>query len=155
MKNKPRILAPMIALFIICSATILVATMIAVSQYTTNGYHSLQSHVFNGLTITIIALISGVLITALIIWTIKKYFYSELEAALTDLQNANNAKSEFLAKMSHEMRTPLNAVIGLSELILGEGKLSGESIKNLERVYTTIRKSIPLINCPVRVSRIN
>lgn len=36
------------------------------------------------------------------------------------LLKANNAKSEFLSKMSHEMRTPLNAIIGLTALAQDE-----------------------------------
>jgi GAF domain-containing protein len=42
----------------------------------------------------------------------------QLEVALKDAQAANRAKSSFLAHMSHEMRTPLNAVIGLCGLKL-------------------------------------
>ncbi len=39
------------------------------------------------------------------------------EAALEDARRANNAKTQFLAKMSHEMRTPLNGVLGIAEVL--------------------------------------
>ncbi|MDR2888676.1 MAG: response regulator [Lachnospiraceae bacterium] len=38
----------------------------------------------------------------------------KLQQALTEAQNANQAKSEFLSRMSHEMRTPMNAIIGMT-----------------------------------------
>ncbi|MCL2277533.1 MAG: ATP-binding protein [Treponema sp.] len=41
---------------------------------------------------------------------------SELEQALEQAQAANRAKSEFLSNMSHEMRTPLNAIIGMIQI---------------------------------------
>jgi signal transduction histidine kinase len=39
---------------------------------------------------------------------------------------ANEAKAVFLAKMSHQLRTPLNAVIGYSEILLEDAELSGD-----------------------------
>lgn len=44
----------------------------------------------------------------------------ELEAAKRSADNANKAKSVFLAQMSHEIRTPLNTVLGMNEMISRE-----------------------------------
>lgn len=66
----------------------------------------------------------------------------ELEIAKTEAENANRAKSQFLARVSHEIRTPINAVIGMNEMILRESK--EESI----RKYATDVKdsSVVLLN---------
>ena len=39
-----------------------------------------------------------------------------LEDALKKAEKANKAKSDFLARMSHDIRTPMNAIIGMTEL---------------------------------------
>lgn len=44
----------------------------------------------------------------------------ELEAAKRSADDANKAKSVFLAQMSHEIRTPLNTVLGMNEMISRE-----------------------------------
>ncbi len=44
---------------------------------------------------------------------------SELETAMEQARSANTAKSHFLASMSHEVRTPMNGVLGMAELLLG------------------------------------
>ncbi len=41
---------------------------------------------------------------------------SELQIAYTQAQHANSAKSDFLARMSHDIRTPINSIIGLLEI---------------------------------------
>jgi CheY-like chemotaxis protein len=41
----------------------------------------------------------------------------KLEAAIKEAEDANAAKSEFLAHMSHDIRTPMNGIIGTSDLL--------------------------------------
>ncbi len=43
-----------------------------------------------------------------------------LELARDEAQSANRSKSEFLASMSRELRTPLNGIIGYSEMLREE-----------------------------------
>ena len=67
---------------------------------------------------------------------------------------ATEEKSKFFARMSHEMRTPLNAVIGLSELSLEAGGLNDESSEYLEKIYDAGSTLLSMVNDILDISKI-
>lgn len=54
-----------------------------------------------------------------------------LEQAKKQLESANQAKTDFLAIISHEMRTPLNHIIGFSDCLLDNSRLTTEEHSSL------------------------
>ena len=77
-----------------------------------------------------------------------------LSEALEFAKAANKAKSDFLAAMSHDIRTPMNAIIGMTELALSD--LSDR--EQIHESFTTIKSSsahlISIINDILDISRI-
>ncbi|MDQ7784032.1 MAG: PAS domain-containing sensor histidine kinase [Desulfomonilaceae bacterium] len=65
-----------------------------------------------------------------------------------EAEAANQAKSEFLATMSHEFRTPLNAIIGFSEILEDRecGELNEAQLKYVGHVANSGRHLLHLVN---------
>lgn len=63
-------------------------------------------------------LAGGLLLTLIAIPLLTFFLLRRLSQAIMFAEEASKAKSQFLSNMSHEMRTPLNGVIGASDLIL-------------------------------------
>jgi len=68
-----------------------------------------------------------------------------LRVALKQAEKANEAKSAFLSRMSHDMRTPLNGIIGLTYLT-EEMPLPETAQKNLHKIDTSSKFLLGLIN---------
>ena len=83
-----------------------------------------------------------------------KKMMDEIEQSKAQLEAANDAKSNFLASMSHEMRTPLNAVIGLSGLTLEMEGLDEEAKGNLEKIYNAGSTLLNIVNDILDISKI-
>ena len=80
---------------------------------------------------------------------------AELEARLTELSAATHARDRFVAMMSHEMRTPLNAILGYAELLelQIEGDINDAQRRNVERIRVGSRHLLDLINDVLDLAR--
>ncbi|HEX5972177.1 MAG TPA: response regulator [Gemmatimonadaceae bacterium] len=79
----------------------------------------------------------------------------ELEARLAELSAATQARDRFVAMMSHEMRTPLNAILGYTELLELEieGEVNEQQRRNLDRIRVGSRHLLDLINDVLDLAR--
>ncbi|WP_025409359.1 hybrid sensor histidine kinase/response regulator [Gemmatirosa kalamazoonensis] len=79
----------------------------------------------------------------------------ELQSKLVELADATKAKDRFLAVMSHEMRTPLNAILGYADLLDMEleGDLSQGQRHYLERMRLVSGHLLALINDVLDLTR--
>jgi len=76
-----------------------------------------------------------------------------LEKATKEAGQANEAKTNFVSNISHEMRTPLNGIIGASEL-LAQTKLDSKQSELLNMVGTSASSLKKLINDVLDISKI-
>lgn len=74
--------------------------------------------------------------------------YSELEDKAARLREASQSKTMFLSHMSHEFRTPLNSILGLSRLLLGrqDGELSPEQDRQLTLLQASAHELLGTVN---------
>lgn len=82
---------------------------------------------------------------------------SELQQARRLADRAANAKADMLARISHEVRTPLNAIIGFAEVMIGErfGALGNERyVEYMKDIRASGERVIAIINDLLDLSRI-
>ncbi|MDD5268061.1 MAG: PAS domain S-box protein [Methylococcales bacterium] len=79
---------------------------------------------------------------------------AQLELALNAAEAANRAKSVFLSNMSHEFRTPLNAILGFSSLMRQDMRLSEKQHENLDIINRSGEHLLALINDVLEMAKI-
>jgi CheY-like chemotaxis protein/two-component sensor histidine kinase len=74
--------------------------------------------------------------------------YAELDEKAGHLRRADEMKSRFLSNMSHEFRTPVNAILALSHLLLEhtDGELNGEQTKQVNYIRKSGESLLELVN---------
>lgn len=70
----------------------------------------------------------------------------QLKAELYASRESTKIRSDFLASMSHEMRTPMNAIIGMNTIALKNPDLQPETRLQLEKISVSAEQMMSLIN---------
>jgi signal transduction histidine kinase len=83
---------------------------------------------------------------------LKKYS-EDLLVAKQQAEKSSRAKSEFLANMSHEFRTPLNSVIGFTELILA-GETDSDKKEKLKLIQSSSKSLLVLLTDILDLSKV-
>ena len=77
-----------------------------------------------------------------------------LQDALMQAQHANRAKTTFLSNMSHDIRTPMNAIIGFSTIAVSHIDNKDQVLDCLQKVLASSNHLLSLINDILDMSRI-
>jgi two-component system, NtrC family, sensor kinase len=82
--------------------------------------------------------------------------FREIEIKSRELEVASQHKSEFLANMPHELRTPLSAIIGYSELLEEDAAdlEGGRLVPDLQKIATAAKHQLSLINDILDLSKV-
>ena len=96
------------------------------------------------------------LVMALIYFTMENpdlKIINELEKDKEEANEASKAKTDFLSNMSHDIRTPMNAIIGFSESLLTENMPINQK-SEVQSIYDAASTLLGIINNILDVSRI-
>jgi signal transduction histidine kinase/CheY-like chemotaxis protein len=100
-------------------------------------------------------IIVTVVFLSLIMLTVMMAVYSSINKKRNvKLQLAYTAKSDFLSRMSHDMLTPMNGIIGLTKLTLDSENLLPEAADNLTKIDESAHYLLSLINDTLDMNKI-
>ena len=97
---------------------------------------------------------AGLLILFVFDLAVMLDFNKKLQAAAREAAAANKAKTDFLSTMSHDIRTPMNAIIGLTTIAeknLGDTESVGESLRKITMASNHL---LTLINDILDISKV-
>ncbi len=108
----------------------------------------------------IVFFISCTLILIVLISVFVKYYgmsksqFNELETAKQSAEEANKSKSEFLSNMSHDIRTPMNAIVGMTTIALANINDKERTENCLKKIVISSKHLLGLINDVLDMSKI-
>ena len=86
--------------------------------------------------------------------TDRKNTETQLIIAKEDAEQANRAKSDFLASMSHELRTPLNGILGFAQLLQYDRNLEQTQQESIQEIIRAGKHLLNLINDILDLARV-
>lgn len=123
-------------------------------------YAFLKQSSFTTLRVAMVAVIVSVLLAVCIYYTLRHQQEQEaqqkmaLREAMEKADAANRAKSTFLLNMSHDIRTPLNGIIGLIKINMAHLDNAQRARENYQKMLVSANHLLSLINDVLEVSKL-
>ena len=114
-------------------------------------YYPIQT----AIVLSIFLSISGLLIIFLISSFLRKQQNIRLQAAKAEAEMANRAKSEFISRISHDIRTPIGAIANMTDFALADMNDQDKLQNDLRKIQTSNTLLLSLINDVLDISRID
>lgn len=113
------------------------------------------SSVWTGWTIGVCAAVLVVMLGIFgIYFFINRHNLNQLNDAKKTAEEANKAKSEFLSNMSHDIRTPMNAIVGMTAIATANMDNKEQVANCLKKISLSSRHLLGLINDVLDMSKI-
>ncbi len=90
-------------------------------------------HLFYVFTLSCVAILAFLIVIFIRYFRMNRAQIKELEEVTERAEKASRSKSEFLSNMSHDIRTPMNAIVGMTSIAM-------DNIGNTERVQDCLKK---------------
>ncbi|MBF0227002.1 MAG: response regulator [Desulfobacterales bacterium] len=93
---------------------------------------------------------AGSIGSAIVRWKVEK----ELIESNLKLKEANIAKAEFLANISHDLKTPLNGILGFTQILKRDQSLSLKQLEAIATIHNSAEHLLSMISDILDISRI-
>ena len=119
------------------------------------GWIPMSYKIFGSIVSVLVAILLSMGYWQIILRREKEAVYAkQIEKVATEAQHANQAKTRFLFNMSHDIRTPMNAIIGFSGLLEKNLQNEDKAREYLKKIQSSSALMMTIINQVLEMARI-
>ncbi len=112
-------------------------------------------YIFKNVSIITMASVIAMYLLYFIVENSDLKIINNIEKEKEEIEKSNKAKSDFLSNMSHEIRSPMNAIIGFSSTLLSDEKFDEDSVRSdIKNISNAGNSLLDIINNILDISKI-
>lgn len=120
---------------------------------TASDTYRMMNHIMYAMLFLVLS-ISGTLFFGVFLFYRREQAVQKEKMELVVMQRSAQVKNDFLSKMSHDIRTPLNAIIGLLKIVEGDSRDQPRIQTNLRKIEQSAKYLLAVLNDILDMSKI-